>query len=223
MARSYLQKAETNKKYRTKNIIIIGIVGILSLFGLVMSIYNFLNRRILFGISYFIAIILGFTYVIIRINSVFSTYIAIDDLRVYMRNWRNDFLSYDVDNKIKLLREFIPAKTKTVQIPINEINCVLLGTKNFIKKYTPEGSAFHKAIEKYEVTKDYYQKSFIRSADMIYIGVTNGECYYMPIAGFDPAALAKIIYIIQQANPGADIKLNSREFKSLRNRKKPTK
>ena len=220
MARNFLQKAATNKKYRVKNAVIIGIVGLLSVFGLVMMIYNFTRGNILFGISYLIAIILGFTYVFIKLNSLFSTYIAVDKRRVYMKNWTNDFLFYDVNNKNKLLREFIPAKTKTVEIPLTEITTVLLGTKGFIKKYAPSDSSFHKAIARFDRAKDYYQKSFLRTADIIYIGIANGECYYMPIVGFDSMELAKIIYCIQEQNPDADIKLNSREFKNLRNRKK---
>lgn len=50
-------------------------------------------------------------------------------MNLFMKNWNNDFLPYDYDNKVKILSEFIPAKTKIVEIPLNEISKVLIGTK----------------------------------------------------------------------------------------------
>ncbi len=88
----------------------------------------------MFSIAWFIATILASTYVLIRINTVFATYISTDRMNLFMKNWNNDFLPYDYDNKVKILSEFIPAKTKIVEIPLNEISTVLIGTKEFYKE-----------------------------------------------------------------------------------------
>lgn len=114
-------KACSNSSYRRKNTIIISIVALLSCFALVMVVYNLIKGSYLFSAAWFIATILAFTYVLIRINTVYTTYVSTDRNNVYMKNWTNDFLPYDYDNKIKILSEFIPAKTKLVEIPIEEI------------------------------------------------------------------------------------------------------
>ena len=104
-------KACTNSRYRKTNIVIITILSLLSCFALVMVIYNLIKGSYLFSIAWFIATILASTYVLIRINTVFATYISTDRMNLFMKNWNNDFLPYDYDNKVKILSEFIPATT----------------------------------------------------------------------------------------------------------------
>ena len=86
-----------------------------------MIIYNLIKGNYLFSVAWLIAAILAGTYVLIRINTVYATYIMTDRKSLYMKNWSNDFLPYDYDNKVKILSEFIPAKTKLVEIPLDEI------------------------------------------------------------------------------------------------------
>jgi len=151
-------KACTNSRYRKTNIVIITILSLLSCFALVMVIYNLIKGSYLFSIAWFIATILASTYVLIRINTVFATYISTDRMNLFMKNWNNDFLPYDYDNKVKILSEFIPAKTKIVEIPLNEISKVLIGTKNFIKRNVAPDSDFVKNIRVLEKSKDFYKK-----------------------------------------------------------------
>ena len=121
----------------------------------------------MFSIAWFIATILASTYVLIRINTVFATYISTDRMNLFMKNWNNDFLPYDYDNKVKILSEFIPAKTKIVEIPLNEISKVLIGTKNFIKRNVAPDSDFVKNIRVLEKSKDFYKKKTISSMDIL--------------------------------------------------------
>ena len=97
-----------------------------------MVIYNLIKGSYLFSIAWFIATILASTYVLIRINTVFATYISTDRMNLFMKNWNNDFLPYDYDNKVKILSEFIPAKTKIVEIPLNEISTVLILIRTYV-------------------------------------------------------------------------------------------
>ena len=203
----------TNKSYRRNSGIAIGILSALSLLALVMLIFDFINGRILWGIFWILALILALSYVIIRINSVYTTYLASDKKNVHMKNWSNDFLPYDADNKIKFIREFIPARTKLIQIPIEDIATVLIGTKNFIKRYGEDNEDFRINLKPLEKSKDYYQKKTVQSMDLIYVSTYDGECYYMPIVKFTPRDVSRVLQFIQRANPEAEIRVNSKEFR----------
>ena len=79
------------------------------------------------------------------------------------------------------MSEFIPAKTKIVEIPLNEISKVLIGTKNFIKRNVAPDSDFVKNIRVLEKSKDFYKKKTVSSMDILYVETFEKECYYMPI------------------------------------------
>lgn len=209
-------KARTSKKNRGKNEIIIGLVGLLSCFGLVMLIYEFITGNVLFGISYTIAAFLGFTYVIIRMNTVFATYLAADRERLYMKSWENDFLPYNTNCKIKLVCEFIPAKTKFTEVPIDEISLVVIGTKNFIKRNISDASPFLERIRKFEETRDYYRKKTVAAMDMFYVETYDGACCHMPIDGFEVSNVIRIVKEIMKKNSSAAVKAGSRDYRSLR-------
>lgn len=214
MSKSYAVKACTNKSYRRNSGIAIGIVGAFALFALIMLIFDFINGQILWGVFFLIALILALSYVVIRINSVYPTFLATDKKNVYMKNWINDFLPYDAENKIKILREFIPAGTKLIEIPIDDISTVLIGTKNFIKRYGEDNEEFRINLKPLEVSKDYYQKKTVQSMDLIYISTKDGECYYMPIVKFAPRDVSRVLQFIQRANPEAQIRVNSKAFRT---------
>lgn len=211
--KAYVAKACTNKAYRSRSGIMIGLLSVLSALSLVMLILDFISGKILWGVFWLIALILAFTYVIIRVNTVYPTYIATDKTYVYMKNWVNDFLPYAADCPVKLLREFIPARTKLIKIPIEDISSVLIGTKNFIKRYGEDNEDFKLNLAPLEKSKDYYQKKTVQSMDLIYISTADGECYYMPIVNFSPRDVSRVLQLIQRANPDAQMKVNSREFR----------
>lgn len=212
----FTAKACTSKKYRRKNELIIGFVGLLSCFGLVMLIYEFITGNILFGISYSIAAFLGFTYVFIRMNTVFATYLAADKENLYMKNWENDFLPYNTDCKIKLICEFIPAKTKIAEVPIDEISLIAIGTKNFIKRNALENSSFLTDIKRFENTRDYYKKKTVSGMDLFYVETCDGGCCYMPIDKFETANVIRIVKGILKRNSNVSLKVSSRDYRALK-------
>ena len=208
-------RARTNAGYRRKNTVIITIITLLSCFALVMVIYNLIKGSYLFSAAWFIATILAGTYVLIRINTVYSTYIMTDRVSIYMKNWTNDFLPYDYDNSVKILSEFIPAKTKIVEIPVNEISTVLIGTKNFIKRNVAPDMDFVKNVKELERSKDFYRKRTITSMDIFYVETYDRECYYMPVVNFDTKDITKIVQAIQRRNPDLVFKSSSRAYRKL--------
>lgn len=208
-------KASTNSRYRRTNTIVIAVVGLLALFALVAAIYSLVKGQYLFMIAWIIALILAGTYVIIRINTIFVTSVSTDGANLYMKNWTNDFLSYDYSNKIKILSEFIPAKTKVIEIPLEEISTVIIGTKNYIKRNLEGESDFKDSVRALENSKDFYRKRTISSMDILYVETYDQECYYMPIVQFDSKEMAKILQAMKRRNADLMIKSGSRIYKKL--------
>lgn len=212
-------RARTKAAYRRKNTILLFVLVVLTCFALVMSVYNLVNRSWLFFVAWLIATVLAATYVLIRVNTVYPSYISTDRENLYMKNWVNDFLPYNYGSKIKILSEFIPAKTKIVEIPLDEISMVVIGTKNFIKRNVPAEMEFVKNIRSLEKTKDFYRKRTVSSMDIFYAQTYAGECYYMPVVNFDISSVVKIVRVIQRANPGLVVKISGKDYRSLRTKK----
>lgn len=210
---AYAAKACTNKKYRRKNKIILSIMSVLSILSLVMLIFSFVTGKILFGFSWMIAFILLASYVLIRYNTIFPTYLATDKTNIYMNTWSNDFFSYDISNKIKFAREFIPSKTKLIKIPIENITSIIIGTKNSVKRYTTEDGEFHNKVKPLEKSKDFATKKAINSMDLFFVQTEDSNSYFMPIENFSPRNVSRVLQFVQRINPTISIKVNSRNFR----------
>jgi hypothetical protein len=131
---AYAAKATAKKSYRRNTKIAVITLALLGAAAFAMMIYSLINGKILFSVGCLLAMILCFSYVVIRSNSVFPIYLAADKRNLYMKIWTNGFLPYNIDVKPSILSEFIPAPTKIIEIPIDDISTVLIGTKNFIKR-----------------------------------------------------------------------------------------
>lgn len=206
-------KAGTNARYKRTNTIIIAIIGLLALFALGAVVYNVVKGQLLFALAWFIAFILAATYVIIRVNTIFVTAVSTDGVKLYMKNWVNDFLPYDYGNKIKILSEFIPAKTKVTEIPLEEISRVYIGTKNFIKRNLENPNEFTANIRTLENSKDFYRKRTISSMDILYVETYDQECYYMPIVQFDSKDVNKILQAMKRRNADLMIKSSNKLYR----------
>ncbi len=206
-------KARTGIGYRRRNAVIVVIFAVLAFVALSMAIYNLFTKNILFAIACLIATVLAATYVLIRINTVFPTYLALDREHLYMKSWSNDFLPYDYDNKVKILSEFIPAKLKLVEIPIDEIKTILIGTKNFIKRNISSDMEFIENVRPLEMSKDFYRKRTISSMDIFYVETYDMECYYMPIVKFANNDVMKIVQTIQRRNAATEFKSGSKNYR----------
>lgn len=208
-------KACTNARYRRTNAVIIIISALLTIVSLVMAVVSLVRSEILFMTAWLIAMILLGTYIIIRLNTIFTTSVSTDMVNLYMRNWTNDFLPYDYGYKIKILSEFIPAKLKTLEIPINEIRLIIIGTKNYIKRNLDGETAFSKNIRALENTRDFYRKHTISSMDILYVETYDGDCCYMPVVQFDTKNLGKILQCLSRRNANLTIKSGNRAYKRL--------
>ncbi len=209
-------KARTNARFRRITAVIAAFIALLTCFALVMVIYNLIKANWLFAAAWFIAALLAASYVVIRVNTVFTTYLALEGGYLHMRNWTNEFLPYDYNNKLKIFSEFIPAKTKLVEIPVDEVAGIIIGTKNFIKRNIEPDRDFVKKIKPLERTRDFYRKKTVSSMDIFYVETYEGECCYMPIERFDAGDIKRIAQLMLAANANMFFKSGDRAYRTLK-------
>ena len=212
---AYGVKAETMASYRRKSFIIIVVVSLIALTAVVLAVYNLIETKPFFVISYLIAAFLCLTYVVIRANTTYPTYIAADKQSVYMRRWVNGFMPYAVKFPVAVLREFIPAKTELIEIPISEISAVYIGTKNFIKRTAKTAESFMDDIESFERSKDFTVKRTVQTMDIFYAETFDGDYAYMPVNGFSKKTVQRLLKHINLRNQETEFYVYSRNFRGF--------
>ena len=207
-----LIKATADAATRKKAVISILAFGLLAILSIVMCVYDITVGLRLYGILFGIAAVMFIVLLILKINSVFATYIKAQNNVLYMKSWANDFLPYEIGGSF--FADLKPSRTKITQVPFDEIETILIGAKDFIKRNMSEsGKAFAKAIYPHERTGNKSRKKTIATMDMIYVETNNNECCFMCIEDYDPKSVVDIIGAIYDYNPTLYVKVNSREYK----------
>lgn len=212
---AYSVKAMTKPSYRRKSFITIAIISVLALAAVVLTVYNLIEGKPLFVISYLIAAVLCVTYVAIRANTVYTTYVAADKRSIYMRRWDNGFMPYATKFPVAVLREFIPARTELLEIRIDEIKDVYIGTKNYLKRTVATSNEFMDELEPYEKSKDFTVKRTVQTMDILYIETFDKEYAYMPITMFSKKSILRLLKHINLRNQQTEFHIYSRAFKGF--------
>ncbi|MDO5397107.1 MAG: hypothetical protein Q4G33_04180 [bacterium] len=212
---AYSVRAGTKPSYRRKSFVIIAVMSLIAVIAVVLAIYNLIETKPLFVISYLIAAFLCVTYVAIRANTTYSTYIAADKRSVYMRRWTNGFMPYATGFPVALLREFIPARTELIEIPISEISAVYIGTKNFIKRTAKTADDFMDKLEPFERSKDFTVKRTVQTMDIFYAETFDGDYAYMPVTGFSKKTVLRLLKHINLRNQETEFFVYSRNFRGF--------
>ena len=213
MKKTYKAIAEVERKVRTKGMIFSGILMFLCVGALMLSIYSFASENFVFGFSYIIAILLGLSYIIIKVNQLFSTYVAADDENIIFRCWDNHFFPYNAWNGIPVIREFIPSRSQVITIPMDEIEQIIIGTKSYVKR-NANSDTFNKEVLPYEKHKYSGITSMLDKANLLYIKTRADESCFMNIDGFNPKETMDVLNrFIKFCDEDVDIKINSRSFK----------
>ncbi|MCX7714175.1 MAG: hypothetical protein N2171_00365 [Clostridia bacterium] len=213
-APKYVVKAQMSRRNKTKYTLLMTAVGLISMIGAALFVYNLVRSDYLFALCYLLAVMCGVLYIVIEINTIFSTYIAADKKTLHMRNWNNCFLPYDIHHKAIFFREFIPAKTETAEVRIKDIREILLGSKNFVKRYCHENDEFIEKIKGLEKLAFLQRKKSVRNMDLFYIATKSGECCFMPITGFDETEIVRLVNYLEKQSR-AQVRCNN---KSVRRR-----
>lgn len=214
----FTAKACLSKPVKTKSMVKICIVGTIALIGLVLGIINFIQGRGLFGAIYLLACLLGIAYVIIQINTIMPTYLAVKDRRVIMQNWENGVFPFNVAFRPAFFCDFVPDKTKIIQADISKITRLLIGTKSFLIRNLPN-TQFAEDMDELTETNPRCAR-LLKRLDLLYIETIDGNSYYMSIDRFDPADVVRVLTQIQKYAPQLQIRCNSRDIRQRMNQSK---
>lgn len=199
----YTQKVSISKNIKNTNMILICIMASISLLGAVMAIYSLFNQRFIFALIYIIAVVLGFSYVIMRINTVIPTYVAVNDGYIYMQNWDNGIFPFKTESGF--IGEFLPAKTVIKRIEISSVSKIYLGSRNYLLKLIDDGE-FKRNIKR----SDQKYETILKRAEFFYILTNDKKEYFMSVTDFDDEDFAKLLKPVTEANERIDFRCNNR-------------
>lgn len=209
----HLVKASLSGAAAAKYVLIIAIVGGVSIAGIVMCVLNIMRSNWFYAVDYLIAALLGISIVIVKVNTLFPTFVASDGKKLIMRSYDNNVVAYNISHKVAFLCDFIPAKTKMTRLNISDITSIIIGTKNYIKRHCGDNKRFLEEIEKIENSN--IGKNMLLGMDMICFLYGKDECSFMSIDKFDPEDVAAVVRDCIKTNPDAEILCNN---KYLRNK-----
>ncbi len=210
----YLSKVGLNSRTRREYMIKISLVGSVSIAGLILAIYSLAVGSFLYAAWYIVAFCLGLSYVIIRINTVFPTFIATDGEKVVLSVWKNGVMPYTLPEKPTLISDFVPEKIKTNEIAMENIDCVLIGSKKYLKRNLDEDE-YPEILKRLE--SDKHLEGILKRMDFLYIRTKSDENCFMSVTGFDPKELSEFVSIIEKYCSGVQILTNIPKLVRLRN------
>lgn len=198
-----IQKASISTKIKNLNIIFICFVGIICVLGFVMTILSLIKLKFIFAAAYLLAVLLGFSYVVIKINTIIPTYIERNDNVLNIQNWENRLFPFVIDKGF--FGEFIPSKTKVEDVEIKSISKIYMGSKNYLFRLVNEGEFF-------EFINDIYNRyeNTIKHMNILYIKTVDENEIFMSVTDFDEDELIEIFKPIIEENKKIDFKCSLR-------------
>lgn len=210
----YLLKVSIGDKVRRDQVIKISLVGSISLLGLVLGVYSLIINNFLFALWYALAFILGLSYVIIRVNACFPTFIATDGERVILSRWKNGIVPYTLPEKPNFFSDFIPEKVKTSEIAMEDVDEIIVGSRRFLKKTLTE-EEYPEILARLEINKHF--DNVLKRMDFIFVRTKEGENCFMSITDFDLFGIRDFLDIIEKNCPGVQILINIPKLVKMRN------
>ena len=197
------QKASISTKVKNLNIVFICFVGIICVLGFVMTILSLIKLKFVFVAAYLLAVLLGFSYVVIKINTIIPTYIERNNDVLNIQNWENGVFPFVIDKGF--FGEFIPSKTKVETVEIKSISKIYIGSKNYLFRLISEGEFF-------DFINDIYNRyeNTIKHMDILYIKTVDENEIFMSVTDFDEDELVEIFKPIIDENKKIDFKCGLR-------------
>lgn len=210
----YLSKVSISDKVRRDHVIKISVVGSVCLLGLVLGIYSLVIGNFLFALWYALAFVLGLSFVIIRINACFPTFIATDGEKVVLSRWKNGIMPYTLPEKPNFFSDFIPEKVKTIEIAMENIDSVIVGSRRFLKKSLAE-EEYPGILARLDINKHF--DNVLKRMDFIFVRTKNDENCFMSITDFDLSGVSEFLDIVEKSCPGVQILINIPKLVRMRN------
>lgn len=208
-----LVKVSVNKKVRRNATVKISVVGTVTLLGLVLSLYSIFTSNLLFAVWYFVAFILGLSYVIIRINAVFPSYVSVYGDKLVMSVWENGIVPYRLPEKPTFLSDFMPEKIKKDEIELSEIAEVYVGSKRFFDR-TVKDEYYPEVLK--SLGNDRHFESAVKRMDFLLVIAKDGEKCFMSVTDFDVKGLADILDEIERNCAGVKVFVGIPKLKRIR-------
>lgn len=213
MKEEYKSQAGVERKYRVRGVIVFALLMLVCVGAMMLCALSFSTGNTLFGVSYIIAIILGLSYIVIKYNQLFVTYVAADDDNIILKYWDNHFFPYYAFMKIPLIRDFIPSRSEISEIPMDEISTIIIGTKSYVKR-NAEDDEFNHAVAIYEKHKYSTITKALDKLNILYIKTSSGESCFMSIDQFNPSEVMETINRFTRfCGENVVVKINSRSYK----------
>lgn len=209
-----LSKVSICDKVRRDQIIKISLVGSVSLLGLVLGIYSLVIGNFLFALWYALAFVLGLSYVVIRINACFPTFIATDGEKVVLSVWENGLMPYTLPEKPTFVSDFIPEKVRVNEIAMEDIDTVVVGSRRFLKKNLDEDE-YPEILARLDLNKHF--DSVLKRMDFLFIRTKSDENCFMSITDFDLSGVRDFLDTIEKNCQGVQILVNIPKLVKMRN------
>lgn len=209
-----LSKVSICDKVRRDQIIKISLVGSVSLLGLVLGIYSLVIGNFLFALWYALAFVLGLSYVVIRINACFPTFIATDGEKVVLSVWENGLMPYTLPEKPTFISDFIPEKVRVNEIAMEDIDTVVVGSRRFLKKNLDEDE-YPEILARLDLNKHF--DSVLKRMDFLFIRTKSDENCFMSITDFDLSGVRDFLDTIEKNCQGVQILVNIPKLVKMRN------
>ena len=210
----YLSKVSIRDKVRRDHVIKISLVGSVCLLGLVLGIYSLAINNFLFALWYALAFVLGLSYVIIRINACFPTFIATNGEKVVLSRWKNGIMPYTLPEKPNFISDFIPEKVQTSEIAMEDIDAVVIGSRRFLNKNLSE-EEYPEILKRLDLNKHF--DNVLKRMDFIFVRTKNDENCFMSITDFDLSGVNDFLDVIEKNCPGVSIQINIPTLVKMRN------
>lgn len=210
-------KASVNAKLRRNATIKISVVGTVALLGLVLSLYSLFTANFLFSLWYFVAFILGLSYVVIRINAVFPTYVSLENGKLIMSVWENGVVPYKLPEKPTFLSDFMPERIKKDEISEEEIARIYIGSTRFFKNNVEENE-YPEILKK--LGENSHFDSTLKRMDFMLVIAKDGESCFMSVTDFDIYALAELSDELEKNCAGIKINIGIPKLRRMREKMK---
>ena len=210
-------KASANAKLRRNATIKISLVGTVAVLGLALSIYSLITANFLFSVWYFVAFVLGLSYVVIRINAVFPTYVMLENGELVMSVWENGIVPYKLPEKPTFLSDFMPDKVKKDKILAEEIAEIYIGSKRFFDRNL-EDTKYPQILKR--IGEDRHFNNIIKRMDFMLVIAKDKESCLMSVTYFDVYALAELVDELEKNYADIKINIGMPKLKRIRDRMK---
>lgn len=199
---------------RRNHIIKISLVGSVCLLGLVLCVYSLVIKSFLFALWYALAFVLGLSFVIIKINACFPTFIMADSEKVTLSAWKNGIMPYTLPENPNFLSDFIPDKIKISEIAMEDITSVIIGSRKFLKKSLSE-EEYPEILKRLDDNKHF--DGVLKRMDFIFIRAKSGENCFMSVTDFDLLGIKDFLEVVEKNCQGVQVVTNIPKLVRMRN------